>query len=291
VYHKPMPEQADAHFAALQHRYTVIGLADYLRARADGWETLPPKPLVITFDDGHRSNYLLKELLEKHRVPATIFLCSSVVGTDRQFWFEIDVPDAERQALKRVPDERRLEILQALGWSETVERQPRQALSAAEIADLKGIVDFQSHTMFHPILPQSSPARAAAEISGSKRELEERFGLRINALAYPNGDYSDREINAARAAGYACALTLDFGFNAPDTPAFRLKRICVNDDAGLDELLVKASGVWGLLKAVSATLRAPLRGMHRGSKPSASSVADRPSRERHVSEAPGVGNR
>jgi peptidoglycan/xylan/chitin deacetylase (PgdA/CDA1 family) len=135
-----------------------------------------------------------------------------------------------------------------MGFSETAEHATCQALSAREIEEMKPIVDFQSHTIYHPLLPQCTDQRALDEISNSKSQLEDKFGLRIIALAYPNGDYSPREIAAAKQGGYKCALSLDLGFNSRTTPAFQLKRICINDDAGLDELFVKASGLWGFLK-------------------------------------------
>jgi poly-beta-1,6-N-acetyl-D-glucosamine N-deacetylase len=248
VYHKLPPETATRHFEALQRRYNIISLADYMSHRTDVRKTLPPKSLIVTFDDGHKGNYALKPVLEKHGIRATTFICSGVVGTNRHFWFETEMSDSLRQSLKRVADEERLKELTKLGFSESAERTIRQALSAREIEDMKPIVDFQSHTVYHPLLPQCSSPRALVEISDSKTELENKFGLSVYALAYPNGDYSAREIAAAEASGYTCALTCDCGFNSRETPAFQLKRIAINDDAGLTELVVKASGLWGFLK-------------------------------------------
>jgi peptidoglycan/xylan/chitin deacetylase (PgdA/CDA1 family) len=248
VYHKLPPETANHHFDALRKRYNIISLADYMNSRTEVRKPLPPKPLIVTFDDGHKGHYALKPIFEKHGIRATSFICSGVVGTNRHFWFETEMSDRLRQSLKRVPDEERLDELARLGFSETAEQETRQALSTSEIEDMKSVVDFQSHTVYHPLLPQCSAPRAFVEISDSKIELEDRFGLSIYALAYPNGDYSAREIAAAEASGYSCALTLDCGFNSRKTPLFQLKRICINDDAELAELLVKASGLWGFLK-------------------------------------------
>jgi peptidoglycan/xylan/chitin deacetylase (PgdA/CDA1 family) len=259
VYHKLSAETADRHFAALRRKFNIISLADYMNSRADGCKPLPPKPLIVTFDDGHQGNYALKPVLEKHGIPATVFLCSGVVGTNRHFWFETEMAEALRQGLKRVSDEERLETLARLGFSETAEQTTRQALSESEIEEMKAFVDFQSHTVLHPLLPQCSAARSRLEISDSKVQLEDKFGLSIYALAYPNGDYSEREIAAAKSSGYRCALSLDSGFNSLTTPEFQLKRICINDDAGLAELLVKASGLWGFLKNLMRSRLAFLR--------------------------------
>lgn len=250
VYHKLSPGVAERHFDALRRNYNIITLRDYLDFRTKPQRQLPPKALIVTLDDGHKGNYALRPILEKHNIQATVFLCSGLVDTHRHFWFEIEMSDNVRQALKYVRDEERLKTLAAMGFVETAEYPTRHALSAVEITEMKPAVDFQSHTVYHPVLPQCSNQRAVDEISNSKFELENKLALHINALAYPNGDYSSREVIAAEKSGYQCALTLDFGFNSRTTPAFQLKRICISDDAGLDELLVKASGVWGFLKGL-----------------------------------------
>jgi peptidoglycan/xylan/chitin deacetylase (PgdA/CDA1 family) len=257
VYHKPSPETVDRHFEVLRRKYNFISLADYVNSRTDVEKRLPPKSLIVTLDDGHSGNYALKPILEKHGVPVTVFLCSGLVGTNRHFWFETEMSNDMRQGLKRLADNERLHVLARLGFSETAEHATRQALSASEIEDMKSVVDFQSHTVYHPLLPQCSGPRAFDEISDSKTQLEDKLGLSVYALAYPNGDYSAREIAAAAASGYKCAVTCECGFNSRKTPAFQLKRISINDDAGLPELLVKASGVWGFVKDLTRRRSAP----------------------------------
>jgi peptidoglycan/xylan/chitin deacetylase (PgdA/CDA1 family) len=136
------------------------------------------------------------------------------------------------------------------GHVDTKEYETRQALSCDEIAEMKSLVDFQSHGVFHPVLPACSDERARCEVFESKKTLEHRWGLEICALAYPNGDYSDREISLLRSAGYTCGLTLDPGFNDSATDSFCLRRIPLPDDAGISELIVKASGLWASLRSL-----------------------------------------
>jgi peptidoglycan/xylan/chitin deacetylase (PgdA/CDA1 family) len=246
VYHAPTPEVFDTHLEILKRRYNIVALSDYVAARekpAAG--TLPPKALIVTLDDGHRSNHALKAVIEKHGVPVTIFVCSGLVGTRRRFWFLHPAIAAVVQGLKTVSDAERLRILSGTGFNETEEFNEQQALSDAEMHDLRACVDFQSHTVLHPILPRCGTARAEAEIMGSKQDLETRLAVDIYALAYPNGSYSERDVDLAEKAGYRCALTLDSGLNSGTTPRFRLRRIAVPDEAGVHELLVKASGLWG----------------------------------------------
>lgn len=108
-------------------------------------------------------------------------------------------------------------------------------------------IDFQAHTRFHPVLPMCSSEEAYDEICVCKEELETRFSLDIYALAYPHGDYSDRDVELARQAGYRCALTVEGGLNGKATDLFRLKRIYMPDDALPMEAVVKASGLWTVL--------------------------------------------
>ena len=75
----------------------------------------------------------------------------------------------------------------------------------------------------------------------------QRFYI-TTAIAYPNGDYSERDIELVKSAGYRCGVTVDYGFNTVKTDLFRLKRLSVNDTGNIDELAVKASGVWAFIK-------------------------------------------
>ncbi len=245
VYHAMPAAVAERHFQALNARYNIIPLSAYLAWRKNkSAPSPPPKSIIITFDDGHKANYELKPLLEKHPVPVTIFLCSGIVGTQAHYWWSHAKDPDEARALKAIPDEQRAQVLLERGHADTKEYETREALSWIEIAEMKSLVDFQSHTVFHPVLPACSDERARSEVFESKKHLEDRYGLTICALAYPNGDYSDREIGLLRNAGYTCGLTLDAGFNDSATDLFRLRRIPLPDDAGVPELLVKASGLW-----------------------------------------------
>jgi peptidoglycan/xylan/chitin deacetylase (PgdA/CDA1 family) len=251
VYHAPSAEIFDTHICFLKHVYHIVPLSVYLEARQRGdFSKLPPKALVITLDDGYRSNYELKHIIEKHNVPVTIFLCSGLIDTNRRLWFYHEETSAIVQQLKTVPDEERLAILREAGFEETREFEGRQALSASEIAGLKNTVDFQSHTVFHPILPRCSSEKVETELVQSRIDLQAQLGTEVYAFAYPNGDYSERELRMVEKAGYQCALTLDRGSNTVRTPLFMLRRICIPDNAELHELVVKASGLWGGIKGL-----------------------------------------
>src|SRR2546425_12529657 len=70
-----LPEQFAAQLDALARwGHRTISFADWLAYRR-GRATLPRRPIILTFDDGYRSNYdIAWPLLQRHGCPATVFL-------------------------------------------------------------------------------------------------------------------------------------------------------------------------------------------------------------------------
>lgn len=245
LFHQIDPTNADIYFKTLSKKYNIISLNNYLECLQNNeFEKLPIKSMIITFDDGFNSNYLLKPVFKKYNINATIFLCAGIVGTKRHFWFAQGLNSDVKQRLKQLPNTERLNYLKECGITDDKEFDYVQALSREEIEDLKEIVDFQSHTIYHPILKNCTDEEAEKEIILSKKILEEQYGLEIFGLAYPNGDYKERDILFVQKAGYKYGVTLDRGYNNSKTDIFKLKRFVIRDNCDVEELLVKASGLW-----------------------------------------------
>ena len=248
MFHDLAAKDAERTFAYLARKYNIIDLNEFLEACSRGDDSkLPEKALVITLDDGHIRNYELLPVLKKLHIPVTIFLCAGIVNTNRHYWFKFKHPDLFKPALKQMPNEEKLERLKVAGFWPTREFNQPQALTKSQILEMKGHVNFQGHTLFHPCLPKCYDAEAMVEIFQSKQILEQEYDLAINAIAYPNGDYSDRDIKLVKDAGYAFGITVDYGFNTIKTDPYRLKRLSVYDTDNIDAVSVKASGVWTLL--------------------------------------------
>lgn len=257
LFHDIDPANADKIFNYLNDRYNIINLKSFVKAlRNKSQKKMPSKALIITFDDGHKRNYDLLPIIKKYDIPITIFLCAGIIGTNRRFWFEYAAADKTSDTnLKKVSNKERLKTLKEKGFKQTKEYSSRQALTIKEINKMKKIVDFQSHTLFHPCLPNCNYSTAKKEIFDSKKKLEDEFYLNIYAISYPNGDYSKRDIELCKEAGYECGITVDYGYNTLNTNPYKLKRFSVNDTDNLDELIVKSAGVWAFFKSKIKKLR------------------------------------
>jgi peptidoglycan/xylan/chitin deacetylase (PgdA/CDA1 family) len=263
VFHRLEADLADRAFAFLKKAYGVIPLSRAVEAIARrDVSGLPPRPLVITFDDGLSSHYGLLPAVRAHGVSVTVFLCAGIVGTNRHFWFLHDAAARHDPGWKRLSHTERLASLRREGFAFETEHADRQALSRAEIEDMKPFVDFQSHSMFHENILTCSADELRRAVVGSKDVLERDFGLCVDAFAYPAGDYGPEQIEMVKRAGYRCAVTNDPGFNSGATDPFLLKRIEAlgfYESGTLDEIIVRASGILCVPKTIGLRVRRRLR--------------------------------
>ena len=100
----------------------------------------------------------------------------------------------------------------------------RHLLSWAEIKklDRAGMV-IGSHSETHPFLDKIPDEQLKKETMESKKILESGLGKPVNDFAYPYGEYNDRVIRIAKAAGYRTARTTDLGIYQKRDIIFRLK--------------------------------------------------------------------
>jgi peptidoglycan/xylan/chitin deacetylase (PgdA/CDA1 family) len=237
LYHDPGPEALDRHLSYLARFCHFIALSEI-----DSPSTGKPR-VVITLDDGYAGNAKLLPIFIKYDVRPTIFACSGVIGTRRQFWMHHEATrllGVER--LKRLPNEQRLARLTEHGFS-VLGEGPTQALCDNEIAAMKPWVDFQAHTRFHPTLTCCTDAESESEIASSRHEIEEKIGEPCAHFAYPNGNYGPREVQFLKAAGYQTARTCDVGWNDETTDRYRLKGMPIDDNASVAWLAAKLTGI------------------------------------------------
>lgn len=81
------PEAFAAQLEHLRNHYQVLPLPALLAALQS--DTLPPRAVAITFDDGYADNHwTARPLLEVYGLPATFFIATGYIGQQREFWWD-----------------------------------------------------------------------------------------------------------------------------------------------------------------------------------------------------------
>jgi peptidoglycan/xylan/chitin deacetylase (PgdA/CDA1 family) len=244
MYHEPSPDLLQRHLAYLASRYFFLTLDEVVDALHSGhWDRLPTPGVVITVDDGKRSSYAMLPLFQRYGVVATLYVCSRLIGTNRQFWFDVH-PDHE--ALKSLAHEQRISRLEALGTFTLTMEYPetqRTALSISEIAEMGESVEIQAHTRFHPVLTTCCDDDCLDEIATSRIEIEELIRKPCMHFCYPNGDYTERELEMVRKSGYRSARTTRTGWTGPRSDPYQLKILGVDDYASVNQLAADMAGL------------------------------------------------
>jgi peptidoglycan/xylan/chitin deacetylase (PgdA/CDA1 family) len=243
----------------LKEHFSVIALEELLRLWSSGGWDDSRRYCVVTFDDGWLDNYHhALPVLKRLGLPATVFLPTGFVGTDRWYWPDLiarlhgapgsaqalqalrrdfpwlggNGPDELIERCKSQPQERIDALLDA--WSRRLGAalpRGRQVIDWAEAEEMSAAgVSFGSHSATHRILTHLGADEARREIEGSWAELRARPVDAVPVFCYPNGDWSEGVAALVGAAGYAAAVTTEFGYEgrAPEHP-FALKRIGVHD--------------------------------------------------------------
>jgi len=79
------PENFAGHMEALKKYTRPISLSKLVQCLKE--DSLSPKSVAVTFDDGYADNlYIAKPILEKHGIPATVFICTGYAG--KEFWWD-----------------------------------------------------------------------------------------------------------------------------------------------------------------------------------------------------------
>jgi peptidoglycan/xylan/chitin deacetylase (PgdA/CDA1 family) len=111
-------------------------------------------------------------------------------------------------------------------WEIAEGETPAALMNEQEVsAWLAGGHEIGSHTATHPWLTRVTVAKAREEIAGSRKKLEDQFGVPVKHFCYPYGDWNETVRDLVAAAGYQTACTTAPGVNTPADSAFALKRL------------------------------------------------------------------
>jgi peptidoglycan/xylan/chitin deacetylase (PgdA/CDA1 family) len=176
--------------------------------KAQGFETnvfgtvkssrVPPNRVFLTFDDGFADVFEnALAIMREHSFRSIQFLVADLLGKTSD-------------------------------WQASSGEVAGVLMDKAQVKDwLASGQEIGSHTLTHPRLTQLSPAQAREEISGSKKKLEDTFGIAVAHFCYPYGDWNPAVRELVVEAGYASACTTKFGVNTTEADPFALKRVTV----------------------------------------------------------------
>jgi peptidoglycan/xylan/chitin deacetylase (PgdA/CDA1 family) len=267
------------HLEYLTEHYRILPLGQVADCIATG-KTLPQGVAALTIDDGYQDFYdVAYPLLLKYRAPATLFIATDFVARKGWLWTDkmryltahtavaelnvtiqginvkaalTSVPARRKAAdkvtgiLKNLPNEQKEETLKQMAATlgvllPTVPPAEYGAITwqQAREMDSEGI-EIASHTVTHPILPNTTDEQLRYEMTVSRARLEEELGHQVSLFCYPNGRQDARVRQATALAGYRCAVTNQHGMNTTATPLLELLRI--SPEADLAHFVQSTSG-------------------------------------------------
>lgn len=192
------PQQFAEHMRYLRDAgYVTITLDDLLYALTRG-DPLPPKPIILTFDDGYVDNYESAfPILRENGFVGTFFIMTDLVTDEAagyMTWPQIEEMSAAGQRF--APHG----------------RQDHRSLAGRSIDYL------------------------VWSALGSKEAIEEHLGYHPRWIAYPSGQYDAQTIAVFKSAGYWGGLTIKQGTIHALDDIFELRRIRVRGSHTAEDL-------------------------------------------------------
>ncbi|MET9983085.1 polysaccharide deacetylase family protein [Streptomyces rochei] len=203
------PREFAAHLDAIvdsgRTPVTISVLADHLAGRAP----LPPRPVLLTFDDGFADlPGPTAEALAERALPATAYLTTGAIAP------------GGRSLLPPAP-------MMTLGEAAELER------SGMEIG---------SHTVTHAQLDTLSARELTYELRESKAVLEDALGHPVRHLAYPHGYNSAKVRSLSARAGYETATAVRHALSSDRDERYRIARLIVRQSHTLADVTAWLDG-------------------------------------------------
>ncbi len=220
-------------FAWLQYNnYRPITVKD-VEASRNGGKPLPPRAVMLTFDDGFRSHYTkVLPLLQRFRYPAVMGIVTS--------W-----TDTPADTKIRLSDKLEVPRDMFMSWDEV------QKVAASGLVELAS----HSHDLHHGAtanpqgnqLPAATShlyldsekryetdeefeARVHGDLNESVRHLREHAGINVRSMVWPYGAENQPVRKISATLGMHTQFSLEAGPNTPDVPLDRLRRILMTYD-------------------------------------------------------------
>jgi peptidoglycan/xylan/chitin deacetylase (PgdA/CDA1 family) len=265
----------------LHENYHLLSV-DKLLGLIETGEPLPPRSVMVTFDDGYH-DFLdtAWPILEQYQIPVIMFLVTSFLsGPRRLFWWDelyqgvyrtrrdqLCLPDGRVFPLAEKGKRWRsfLELKNLL--NSTARRQVRPLMDAImqaldvepesgslmmDWSDVRSLhargCHMAAHTRNHVVLSHVSVEEGLQQIRGSQQDIQKELGSALPVFAYPSGhsrDLNDRLIPLLRQEGFKLAMSSLPGMNIlPSCELLRLRRIGLSTRVSSPEFRLILTGIY-----------------------------------------------
>ncbi|MGI5240384.1 polysaccharide deacetylase family protein [Dactylosporangium sp. CA-139066] len=179
---------------------TALTVSRYAAALR-GLARLPPRPVLITFDDGFPDLAgTALPVLRQYDLSATAYVITSRLGVARPTGSD-----------------------PALDWDALAELRAHG-------------VEIGSHSRTHHALDCLGRRELDSEIARSRRDLEDGLGAPVSSFAYPYGYHSPAVCRAVQAAGYSSACAVKNALSHEEDDVFAIARVLIERDTGTEAL-------------------------------------------------------
>jgi peptidoglycan/xylan/chitin deacetylase (PgdA/CDA1 family) len=186
--------------------YRTYSVSAYLE-ELDGGRPLPPKSVVLTFDDGYADFHeAALPVLAEHGLSATLYVTTGVLDGDTD-------------------------------WLPAHPADRRPALSQTQLEEVAAAgIECGAHTHTHPQLDVLEVDHAATEIRESKDILEQRLQRSVSTFAYPFGYYDRSVRHTVIEAGFRSACAVGDVVNTVESDRYALPRQTIKAGMTVDDL-------------------------------------------------------
>jgi peptidoglycan/xylan/chitin deacetylase (PgdA/CDA1 family) len=255
------PDVFEEQVRYLSSGYDVISVNDILETYRSK-VSLPPRPILITFDDGYSdfADYAWP-ILKSYHLPVTLFVPTSFPNhPERCFWWDwlytairttpiqsslktplgtLSISTSEqreaafsqlREYVKILPHAEGMEWINKFCYDLGIEKPENHVLSWETLRTLafEGVC-IGAHTQNHPMLNKISVDECQAEVSGSLHDLDTEIGSVLPIFAYPSGGFNDQVVSVLDSMGILLAFTTQAGINELSSlDRLRIRRININ---------------------------------------------------------------
>src|SRR5262249_54902799 len=185
------------------NNYRIVPLTTALEALRTG-PSLPPKTIVLSFDDGCRDNLTYAApIVRRYGFTPIVFLCPDLFGQPEGKYHDFITPSP---LLTR---DEALELIRA-GW------------------------EIGGHTRRHPrLVKHRSDGELDDEVGGCRVAIRSLLGYDAKTFAYPFGQFNTVVKQCVARHGYEAACTTLSGFNTAKTDRFELRRLVIRAEDDL----------------------------------------------------------